>query len=290
MSLTTRQAFDQFLEDISITEHQKTVIVKGRTDSVVENLTAAFPVGSDLPFLSARLMGSAAKGTITRPIDDIDVLAIFSNEGNAWQNKYRYDSKAFLYRVRRAYDGFSVAQVGARGQAVRVFFKTGGHVDVAPVFKQNDDDFHLPAGDGSWITTSPFVANKWFAAQNANLDYHLSPLVRMLKKWNKAHSKRLQSFHLETIAGNAFASLSGNHRVATQKFFEWGGSHIDVLDPGGKSGLLSYYLGYDARLEVVKAFNSASNRASLALAAEGVGDHEEAKRLWQLVFGSKFPT
>jgi hypothetical protein len=80
-------------------------------------------LSSDLPFLQGRLIGSASKGTIVRPLDDIDVLATFSNEKNAW-NKYCYDSQAFLYRIKRAYNGFVTAQVGARGQAIRVFFKS----------------------------------------------------------------------------------------------------------------------------------------------------------------------
>jgi hypothetical protein len=53
--------------------------------------------------------------------------------------------------------------------------------------------YNLPGGDGSWIRTSPFVANKWFTDKNAELDCNLAPLVRLLNKWNVAHSKRLRS-------------------------------------------------------------------------------------------------
>ena len=123
MTLTTYQAFEQFMSDITITEYQKTSIVEGRRESVIENLTATFPATSDLPFDQGRLIGSASKGTIVRPLDDIDVLAVFSNEKNAW-DRYSNDSQAFLYRIRRAYDGVETVQVGARGQAVRVFFKS----------------------------------------------------------------------------------------------------------------------------------------------------------------------
>lgn len=184
---TTSQAMAQFLSDISVTDYQKTSIINSRKDRVVENLTAAFPDTSDLPFSRAILMGSAAKGTIVRPIDDIDVLAVFSNANGAW-NTYRFDSQAFLYRVRRAYNGLSTAQVGARGQAVRIFFENGGHVDVAPVFSHGNEVYGLPGGDGGWINTAPTVANAWFATKHADLGYNLAPLVRLLKKWNNAHS------------------------------------------------------------------------------------------------------
>jgi Second Messenger Oligonucleotide or Dinucleotide Synthetase domain len=290
MALTTYQAFAQFMNDISLTEYQKTSIVEGRRDRVVEHLTEAFPSTSNMPFYQGRLMGSASKGTIVRPPDDIDVLAIFSNENNAW-DKYRNDSQSFLYRVKRSYDGKLTAQVGARGQAIRLFFKTGGHVDIAPVFIQSTADgvYWLPSGDGSWIKTAPFIANKWFADKNSALDYNLTGLVRLLKKWNSAHSKRLKSFHLETIAGNTFGTLSSNRRSSLQKFFEWAGGYLDVSDPGGQSGLLSGYLSYTTRNEVKQSFEAAADRAIKANEAEESGDHAEAKRLWRIVLGESFP-
>jgi len=278
----------QFLTDISVTDYQKTSIINARRDRVVENLTTGFPSTSDLPFSHAILMGSAAKGTIVRPIDDIDVLAVFSNANGAW-NTYRSDSKAFLYRVRRAYNGLSTAQVGARGQAVRIFFNNGGHVDVAPVFPYGNDVYALPGGDGGWINTAPTVANAWFAKMHADLGHNLAPLVRLLKKWNNAHSKRLRSFHLETIAASTFKTLGSNRQSALASFFEWAPSHLEVSDPGGQSGALSGYLTWDGRQEVIQALGSAAERARKANEAEARGDHDEAKRLWRIILGSSFP-
>nr|WP_015062494.1 nucleotidyltransferase [Arthrobacter sp. J3.49]AFK89532.1 Valyl-tRNA synthetase [Arthrobacter sp. J3.49] len=284
---TTTQAIAQFLTDISVTDYQKTSIINARKDRVVENLATAFPATSDLPFSSAILMGSAAKGTITRPIDDIDVLAVFSNINDAWSS-YRFDSKAFLYRVRRAYDGLSTAQVGARGQAVRIFFKNGGHVDVAPVFYHGNDVYGLPSGNGGWINTAPTIANNWFSGRHAELGYNLAPLVRLLKKWNNAHSKRLRSFHLETMTAHTFKTLGSNRQNALTSFFQWAPTFIDVSDPGGQSGTLSSYLSWAERQEVLQALKSAADRASKAQQAEASGDHAEAKRLWKIILGSSF--
>lgn len=286
---TTNQAMTQFLSDISVTDYQKTSIINARKDRVIENLTAVFPDTSDLPFSRAILMGSAAKGTIVRPMDDIDVLAVFSNENRAWDS-YRFDSQAFLYRVRRAYSGLSTAQVGARGQAVRIFFKNGGHVDVAPVFSHGNDIYGLPGGDGGWINTAPTAANAWFAKKHADLGYNLAPLVRLLKKWNNAHSKRFRSFHLETIAANTFKTLGSNRQSALASFFEWAPSHLDVSDPGGQSGTLSGYLTWTGRQEIVQALGAAAARARKANEAEARGDHDEAKRLWRIILGSGFPS
>jgi hypothetical protein len=289
MALTTAQAFDQFLVDITATEHQRKTLIPSRKKSVDDDLLAAFPSSSDLPYWQGLLIGSAQKNTVIRPINDIDVLAVFSNENKAW-DKYWNDSKAFIYRIRNIYDGYKTQQVGTRGQAVRVFYESGGHVDVAPVFYKGESIYQLPDGSGGWLLTSPTIANDFFAKRNQELNYHLAPMVRLLKSWNINHSKRLRSFHLETMVSSTFSSLGGNYRDALEKFFEWSPNHIGVVDPGGQSGDLSTYLSWNGKQEVVKALGAAQERAVKANAAEKDGDHAESKRLWKIILGDGFPT
>lgn len=288
MTLTSAQAFARFLEDITATDYQKSTTIKARKETVDTRLFDKFPSTSDMPYLHGILMGSAAKNTIIRPFDDIDVLAVFSNVNDVW-DKYRWDSKSFIYRIRDAYDGVSIQQVGTRGQAVRVFYQTGGHVDVAPVFSAGDDVYKLPDGTGGWIDTAPTVSNAWFSKRNSELGYHLAPLVRLAKSWNRAHSRRMRSYHLETVAGVVFSSLGSNYRDALAKFFEWAPNHLSVNDPGGKSGDLSAYLTWTSRQELLTALASAKERAKKAIDAESRGDHSEAKRLWRIILGDDFP-
>jgi len=288
MTLTTAQAFTKFLEDLSATPYQKTSFIPARKKSVDDRLTAKFGAESDMPYFKGILMGSAEKNTIIRPFDDIDVLAVFSNANDAW-DKYRYESKSFMYRIRDAYNGLSVQQVGARGQAIRVFYETGGHVDIAPVFYSGNNVYQLPAGDGSWLSTAPTVASGWFADKNKAVGCNLAPVVRLAKSWNRAHSKRMRSFHLETVAGATFSQLGTNYRIALHKFFEWAPGHLDVSDPGGQGGALSSYLTWAKRDELKAALASAADRASKALDAESKGDHAEAKRLWRIILGDDFP-
>lgn len=289
MTLTTTQAFSKFLDDITATDNQKASFIPNRKNSVDKDLGVAFPSTSDMPYWKGIVMGSASKGTIIRPLDDIDVLAVFSNVNGVW-SKYACDSKSFIYRVRDTYNGFKTQQVGARGQAVRVFYETGGHVDVAPVFHQGNDIYHLPNGTGGWLLTSPPTANTWYAAKNKALGYNVSPVVRLLKAWNRAHSKNFRSFHLETVAATTFSSINSNYRDALQKFFEWAPRYLTVSDPGGQGGDLSAYLTWTGRQNLIQALNTAADRAKKANAAEARGDHSEAKRLWRIILGDSFPT
>lgn len=286
MALTTATAFSQFGDKIQLTDTQKNT-VRDRRQTVHGYLSDSFGSDSNMPLLRAKLIGSAGRSTMIRPPDDVDVLAVFA-AAKVWPT-YQWDSKKFLYRVRDALAEYQVKIVGARGQAVRLFYNSPPNVDIAPVFEYDSGGYALPRGDGGWLTTDPDYHETFLTQRNSELGGNLKPLIRMLKCWNRAHSGRLRSFHLEVVVQATFKSLGSNFRDAACKFFEWAGSHLSVQDPAGHSGDLSSYLTWSARDAVVQSFATAHGRAKKALEAEDDDDHKEAIRLWRLVFGDEFP-
>jgi len=74
MALTTAQAFTAFQEKISPTDAQRTDITSKR-EATEKYLRAAFPPSSNLPLKRVILIGSAARGTIVRPVNDLDLMA-----------------------------------------------------------------------------------------------------------------------------------------------------------------------------------------------------------------------
>lgn len=288
MALTATRAFEEFKEKLLLTDTQKET-VKNRQGKTTEYLEEAFRSSSDLPLKTTYLMGSASRDTIIRPLDDVDVLAIFTNKDEIFDRLYRYDSRKFLYRVRDALNEYRVEVVGARGQAVRLFYKAAPHVDIAPVFKWSNGGYALPNGSGGWLTTDPYAHHDWIAQRHADLSYRLKPMVRMLKRWNNAHSKYFKGFHLEVVTATVFSSLGSDSRDACEKFFEWAQNNLTVIDPAGYGGDLSSYLTPAARTALLLNLESARGRAARANAAEASGDHQEAIRLWRIIFGDEFP-
>ncbi|MCA1604372.1 MAG: hypothetical protein LC775_02565, partial [Acidobacteria bacterium] len=187
MATTTAKAFDEFKAQLELTGPQKE-LNDSRLATTTKYLKDAFPTSSNLPLQRTRLMGSAARGTIIRPIDDIDVLAVFENKDDIFE-KYRYNSQSFIYRIRDALNEYRVEIVGTRGQAVRLFYKQKPHVDIAPVFKWNSGGYALPDGQGGWLTTDPDKHDSYIAKRHKELSYRLKPLIRMFKRWNNEHSK-----------------------------------------------------------------------------------------------------
>lgn len=289
MASTTAQAFAAFEETISPTENQRVEITNKR-EATERYLRAAFPPSSTLPLSRVILIGSAARGTIIRPVNDIDVMAEFTNKDGVFE-QYRTNSGAFLQRIRTALDAkTSIGKIGARGQAVRLFYQSGAHVDIAPVFKWSTGGFALPRGDGGWMTTDPEAQGLWYSGRRTAVGANLTPVAKLVRRWNGVHSHRFESFHLEVMVATMFGSLGSDHRDALKCFFEWAPGRITVADPAGHSGNLDDYLTRDARIAIQSRFSEAFDRAKKAIAAEAQGNHTEAKRLWRVELGDEFPS
>jgi hypothetical protein len=289
MALYAWAAFNEFLAKLEPTGTQKATIETKR-NATHNYLLEGFDSSTDMPLLRTVLIGSASRETIIRPIEDVDVMAVFSDENDVWEEKYKTDSHSFIQRIRNVLDHDCTTTVGTRGQAVRLFYKAKPHVDIAPVFMAGDGGYWLPKGDGNWMKTDPDVQATWFSQENIRLSGHLRPLVRLLKRWNNEHSNHFKSYHLEVVTANIFASLGSNYREAVAKFFLWAPNWIDVDDPAGYSGSLSSYLTFTQRQLLLQRLSNAADRAALALEAEDSGDHEEAIRLWRIEIGGEFPT
>ncbi len=285
---TTAQAFESFISTIALTDAQK-ADVSGKRAKTEEYLRSAFPTNSDVPLKRVVLIGSADRATMIRPPKDIDVMAQFIDKDHVFE-KYRYKSGEFLQRLRIALDAKTqIAHIGARGQAVRLFYTSGPHVDIAPVFKWSSDGYALPAGDGTWMTTDPEAQAAWLAERKRVVGGCLGTLIRLTKRWNDCHSRHFNSYHLEVAVATMFETVGSNYRQGLQMFFEIVPKWLSVNDLAGHSGQLDYYLTWNARQALVERLASANDRAKKALAAEASGDHTEAKRLWAIEMGSEFP-
>lgn len=288
MISTIPQAFAAFELKIALTDKQVNDI-NARVAAATKILSDLFPTTSNMPLAKAYLIGSARRGTMIRPPEDVDLFAIF-DDTQVWST-YRGKSGSLLYRVRNALnDRYNTTVVGSRGQAVRLFFTAKPHVDIVPAFPVDGrESFLIPRGGIGWIETSPFKHVDFLSQRNAELDSRLKPLIRILKRWNDVHSSRFGSFHLELVAQLVFSRLGTSRAQALARFFEWAPDYLDVTDPAGYGGNLAEYWSYTHRVSVIRSLNSSQARAEAAIAQQNAGNHAEAARLWRIILGDEFP-
>lgn len=194
-----------------------------------------------------------------------------------------------------ALTGYRVQTVGSRGQAVRLFYTPGPAVDITPAFPVIGvlgitQGYYIPRGDGGWQQTDPYVHHDFMATRNQELGGYLKPLIRLFKRWNRVHSSRLSSFHLEMVVQATFGTLGSNSRDAVRVFFENAATFLHVKDPASYSGDLAGGLTWQQEEAIKQSFATAAGHAQRAQTAEAQGNTTEACRQWRIIFGNEFPT
>lgn len=139
------------------------------------------------------------------------------------------------------------------------------------------------------MTTDPEAQSAWFSQRRTLIGSNLTPMCKLVRRWNAVHSHRFESFHLEVMVASMFKTVGSNYRDALKVFFETAPGWIGVSDPAGHSGRLDEYLTRDALAAIGHRFAEALERSKKAIATEAQGNHTEAKRLWRIELGDEFP-
>ncbi len=285
MAVTIVYGFQQLRENLEITSLQSAT-VSSRQKNVRDHVETEMTVARSF------LTGSYMRSTMIAPLydADIDVFLVmdpkyFSQDGQA----------SLLDKVKRALQkGYKNSEISRDGQAVTIHF-TDFWVDIVPGFDRSGGGYLIPDSiQKRWIQTDPSKHVELWSALNAKREYKFVPLVKMLKCWNRAHSLKLRSFHLEAIAYNLFQNTAiTDYPSAAKYFFENARSKVlfGVPDPAGYgTGDVGSYLDTQGKKdEVTTRLKSACDKATEAIDFAANNKIKEAFGKWQIIFGSYFP-
>jgi hypothetical protein len=282
---TTARAFAKLDDMIRLSSEDKAVI-DARRDEAERALRAIFPPRCALPLVGVATIGSAGRDTMIRPLDEVDIFAVFSAAGGAWK-RFRWDSRDLLLCVRNAIGGDRVQTIGTRGQALRVVYDTPPDVHLVPAFDHPRAGYVMPDRVGGWLPTRPERHASW----TEDLGPRVISAVRLLKAWNRVCGSHLRSFHIEALAGTVLAGRGLNTRQALATMFRhMDESGLSMADPADVGGDLSTYLRPDDLGALGESIRVARSYAEKAAVAESDGRHEEAVAFWAAIFGPEFPT
>jgi hypothetical protein len=251
-------------------------------------------------YVRSFLSGSYCRDTSIRPRTvaggqeraDVDIIVVTNFTRND-------DPEDVLKQVCRALEdggeGYEVERINKR--SVRV--ETGkADMDIVPVIESGDGFLIADRDSGEWQYTNPPVHTQWSSDRNAEFDGRFKKLVKLLKWWRRENpsGRRPKGFILEVLTGlhgpknethlgEAFAQLLENICAAYSSLAKIGYKPT-ISDPAvpandilGKVTLAQW----KDFLEKVRVY------ADYARRAQDEDDMEEATRLWQKVFGCRFP-
>lgn len=292
MARTIQQAFQKFRENLEITDLQSsTISVRQRNvrDAVADGLT----VWDDF------LTGSYSRNTMIAPLKeaDVDILVVLdSSYFHNYTNGQNGGQGGLLDRVKRVllktYP--QTPDVSRNGQAVTIRF-SDFVVDVVPGFNRQGGGYLIPNSTrNEWISTDPKKHVEIVSSANKAHNGDLVPLIKMIKCWNRSHSKFFRSFHLEVLALEILNNITiTDFPSGVRYYFDKARAKVRLknLDPAGYGGDIGGYINTQEKIEeAVNKFQLAYERAIKAEDYANRGYTESAIDMWIKIFGDYFPS
>lgn len=290
MVTTVSAAFSEFYDAVNLSGDHRLTANK-RRDHIVGKLSKDFEI------LDSFSSGSIPKFTALKGHADLDLMVVLHYSKHV-KGKTPVE---VLEAVRKS---LSEWKTGGRknGQAVTLYYDSWPNVDIVPVSRWADPDgnvthYEVPdANTGAWIKSRPKVHADNIEAKAADCGANFRRIIKMVKEWNRTHSKYLQSYHIEVLATKVFDSNLDDTSWNVFKFFDAARPLLDA-PLWYDTGFADSYLSDDDRDEIRKRFDTAIGIARAAWHAgyEGglftkVADHKGAIEKWKQLFGERFPT
>jgi|GEM_PF-500736 len=297
--LTVDQSFQKFLTNLNPTEKQRQDIQTKREtiDGALANHPRILLHTQKQPSF---LTGSYSRGTIIRPIHDVDLYVRVHYGEHAKDKSPRSILLLMAAALRKRYPHNTSVNVDSPCIIVSFF---GYKFEVAPVvcYEDNPDVYDIPApGSQSWMQCYPHVPSRWLSSCNHKNNKMFIPIIKFLKQWNRANKVGLKSFHLELLTEKVFGSVTDIYSYP-QGIFDWmycvrewfwGNSYPFIPEPGQSYKFVDEYV-YEKRFRLTVLRNkldAALKKAERAYSFYQKGRHIAARRIWRNLFGSMFPS
>jgi hypothetical protein len=234
-------------------------------------------------------VGSFGRKTGIKGISDLDMLYIMPRTKwdaykDSRQLKLLQDTKnAILAR-------YPNTKVKVDRLVVTVTY-TNFHVEVQPVFEQEDGSYKYPdtKNGGSWKITKPKEEMKAVADLDSDKNSNLRQLCKMTRAWKNKHGVGMGGLLVDTLAYNFLNSTSEYDTKSYLYYDELNRDFFKYLSELPKQDRYNAP-GSNQHVRVKKAFQRKAKKAHRlceeAIAAEGT---QIVNKKWKYIFGRPFP-
>lgn len=234
-------------------------------------------------------VGSYGRWTAIKGISDLDMLYIMP--ASKW-NTYKDGGQYELLRAAADAIGarYSRTEIRVDRLVVQVRYQDF-HVEVQPVFEEDDGSFKYPDtyASGSWKITRPREELEAMTQTNAAKNRNLRRLCKMTRAWKNKHGVVMGGLLIDSLAHRF---LIGTTEYDEKSYLHYGSMVRDFFKFLSELSKQEYFaaLGSGQRVRVKKNFQKKAVKAyelcQKAIAASGTDTQNEK---WRRIFGRGFP-
>lgn len=257
-------------------------MISGLAGEILGTIRASRYYGSRV--IDCRIMGSIERGTAIRPVKDIDVLVVFSNNGSS----HRHSDTFFASAKGLLKNLFPDSRIDADMGELVLESTTGVTIELVPALRRTVGGYLIVGRNGSWIRTNPPLKAAYTEGRDRMLDGKFRPMVRLLKKWRTFTDVPINSWHVEAMAGHILDRPIESYEHAMLRFFNAGMTALDIPDPDGIGGLFTTEMSSDVRERIERTFDASRQTVDAALRSQVSGDLPACSGYWSSIFGGDF--
>jgi hypothetical protein len=234
-------------------------------------------------------VGSFGRKTGINGISDLDMLYVlpkwrWAEYEKGGQLKLLQDTKAAIL------DRYPKTKVRVDRLVVTVTY-ANFHVEVQPVFEQDDGSYKYPdtRGEGSWKITKPREEMAAMSEVDKLKNSNLRRLCKMARAWRNKHGVGMGGLLIDTLA-HKFLCTTEEYDSRSFLYYDWmSRDFFKFLSELPKQDYFSA-LGSGQRVSVKKNFQQKAKKAyELALKAIEADGTEGANLKWKRIYGRPFP-
>lgn len=234
-------------------------------------------------------VGSFGRWTGINGISDLDMLYIMPK--SKWDTYKDNKQLKLLQDVRAALlKRYPNTNIRVDRLVVTVTY-TNFHVEVQPVFKQDDGSFKYPdtKNGGAWKITKPNEEMNAVAKLDNEKNSNLRRLCKMARAWRNKHGVGMGGLLIDTLAYNFLKSTS-EYDTKSFLYYDWMSrdffKYLSELPQQDR-----YYApGSNQHVKVKKAFQRKAKKAyDLCLKAIEAENSDRVNDKWKKVYGRPFP-
>lgn len=324
---TVNSAFTDFISNYVDLDSNRTSTARGSRDFLYEQLKKLPSNTEDFPALYSgkEIMGfgSFRRRTKIRPLDDIDLMLVFTGDGTTYNDNGTFitlhvpesamllrklinedgtlNSRKLIEKIKKSLSNVSQyesASLNRRQEAATLKLKSYEWVfDIVPAFITKEDTFGksyyiIPDGNGNWKKTDPRIDNNRTTEVNQKFEGYVLGFIRLIKYWNINCSPcKVSSYLIENICLNYFNNKFYWYGLKPElkNFFEYLKNNIynTVNDPKGIQGNLNT-LDFSEKYAISQSAALCFINIINAINEEDNGNHQEAINNWEKILGANF--